>query len=62
MSQSRDTFFCWSFGRKIDGIYVTANSVKTARDLAAHRLRVHRSMVSVKREPVDGHGFYQFSF
>ncbi len=59
---TRETFFCWAFGRKIDGIYVTADSVRDARNLAAYRLRVDRSMVSVKREPADGRGFYQFSF
>ena len=62
MTHTRETFFCYAFGRKIDGIYVTANSVKSARDLAAYRLRVHRSFVSVTREPADGRGFYQFSF
>lgn len=55
-------FFCYPTGRELSVIYVSALSLRAARDLAAYRLRVHRSMVSVKREPVDGRGFYQFSF
>ena len=58
MTHTRETFFCYAFGRKIDGIYVTANSVKSARDLAAYRLRVHRSAVSVQHLPDDAQSFW----
>ncbi len=59
---TRASFICYPFGRPSEAIYINADSLRSARDLAAYRFGVHRSMVSVRREPADARGFLFVTF